>query len=85
MYWDFFKIFKFQILFVIVMSVIYYLNTDSLRTTQMEFFAFMKEENNRVIRTFLKDSLMSNMVKSNKNIELVNIKEELLYHVYNDN
>ena len=53
------------------MSIVFYLNTGGLITTNMQFFVYM-EENNGIVR---------DIGQNNKNIELLNIKEELLIYV----
>ena len=54
------------------MSIVFYLNTGGLITTNMQFFVYMAEENNGIMRDF---------GQNNKNIEFLNIKEELLIYV----
>ena len=72
MYLEVFRLFKSLLLFVIVMSIVFYLNTGGLITTNMQFFVYMAEENNGIMRDF---------GQNNKNIEFLNIKEELLIYV----
>ena len=71
MYLEFYRLFKSILLFVIVMSIVFYLNTGGLITTNMQFFVYM-EENNGIMRDF---------GQNNINIEFLNIKEELLIYV----
>ena len=53
------------------MSIVFYLNTGGLITTNMQFFVYMEENN----------GIMGNIGQNNKNIEFLSIKEELLFRV----